>query len=76
MEVIAKVSILCRTYFLPKWQSLKLNLRARFDDVTKKGNVPLYDLRKYGTKIMDIRQIRNLGLFKNNFLLFLRALKH
>ena len=26
------------------------NFRTRYDDVTKKGDVPLYDLRKYKSK--------------------------
>ena len=33
------------------WQSLKLNFRTGYDDVTKEGIVPLYDLRKYKNKI-------------------------
>ena len=32
---------------------VKLWCYARYDDVTKKGNVPLYDLRKYEIKIRD-----------------------
>ena len=29
---------------------IKVKLRTRYDDVTEKGNVPLYDLRKYKSK--------------------------
>ena len=30
---------------------IKAKLRTGYDDVTKEGNVPLYDLRKYKNKI-------------------------
>ena len=32
---------------------IKLNFRTRYDDVTKKGNLPLHDLRKYKNKNKD-----------------------
>ena len=54
MWVIAKVSIICRT--------LKLNFRNRYDDVTKKGNVPLYDLRKYKNKNKGHSLYKKMGV--------------
>ena len=46
-------------------QSLKLNFRTGYDDVTEKGNVPLYDLRKYiKIKIRAILYIRKWGLLQ------------
>ena len=62
MWVIAKVSIICRTQFLSSWQSLKLNFRTRYDDVTKKGNVPLYDLRKYKNKNKGHSLYKKMGI--------------
>ena len=59
---MAKVSIICRTHFLSKWQPLQLNVRARYNDVTRNGNVPLYDLRNYEIKIRAILHIRKMGV--------------
>ena len=38
--------------------------RSRYVDVTKEGNVPLYDVRKYEIKIRAILYIRKWGLFQ------------
>ena len=35
---------------------VKLQCPARYNDVPKKGNVPLYDLRKYEIKIRTVFQ--------------------
>ena len=43
-------------------QSLKLNFRTRYDDVTKKGNVPLYDLRKYKNKNQGRSLYKKMGV--------------
>ena len=53
---------ICRTQFLSKWQSLKLNFRTRYDDVTKKGNVPLNDLRKYKNKNKGHSLYKKMGV--------------
>ena len=47
-------------------QSLKLNFRTRYDDVTKKGNVPLYDLRKYKSKNKGHSLHKKMGVVKKN----------
>ena len=64
MWVIAKVSVICRTQFLSYWQSLKLNFRTRYDDVTKKGDVPLYDLRKYKSENKGHSLHKKMGVVK------------
>ena len=46
---------------MSKWQSLKLNFRTRYDDVTKEGNVLLYDLRKYKNKNKD-HSLKKMGV--------------
>ena len=65
MEVIAKVSIICRTRFCRNGDHYNGNHnRARYDDVTEKGNVPLYDLQQYEIKIRAIPHIRKWGIVK------------
>ena len=59
MWIIAKVS---RIQFLSSWQSLKLNFRTGYDDVTEKGNVPLYDLRKYKNKNKGHSLCKKMGV--------------
>ena len=62
MWVVAKVSLICRTQFLSQCQSLKLSFRTRYDDVTKKGNVPLCDLRKYENKNKGHSLYKKMGV--------------
>ena len=41
---------------------IMLNFRTRYNDVTKKGNVPLYDLRKYIKKNKDQSLYKIMGV--------------
>ena len=41
---------------------IKVKLRTRYDDVTKKGNVPLYDLQKYKNKNKGHSLYKKLGV--------------
>ena len=49
------------TIFVIK-QSLKLNFRTRYDDVTEKGNVPLHDLRKSKNKNKGHSLYKKMGV--------------
>ena len=40
------------------------NFRTRYDDVTKKGDVPLYDLRKYKSKNKGHSLHKKMGVVK------------
>ena len=40
------------------------NFRTRYDDVTKKGDVPLYDLRKYKSKNKCHSLHKKMGVIK------------